>query len=162
MILALNFRNSRCEWNGVVCLLLVLAADLLAVAAAFYQPGLAGTLFAVFKEALSSSGIGRWWIVLLLALLGMVSFLMLIFTGVSLGQLHNKNKLGFGVLYCFCGYMLNQLVSLVLLAALALHDRAFAVTFSGVAGCACGLNLLLMAAYAVVMLYIYRNRVNLE
>ena len=23
MILALNFRNSRCEWNGVVCLLLV-------------------------------------------------------------------------------------------------------------------------------------------
>ena len=149
-------------FSSVVCLLLVLAADLLAVAAAFYQPGLAGTLFAVFKEALSSSGIGRWWIVLLLALLGMVSFLMLIFTGVSLGQLHNKNKLGFGVLYCFCGYMLNQLVSLVLLAALALHDRAFAVTFSGVAGCACGLNLLLMAAYAGVMLYIYRNRVNLE
>ena len=149
-------------FTSVVCLLLMLAADLAAAAVAFYQPALFSSLWAVFKAAAADAGLGPLWLLPLLALCAMISFLMMIFTGISIGQLHNKNKLGYGVLYCFCGYVLNQLCSLALLVLFALRYESFAFSFSGMAGCACGLNVLFIAVYAVIMLYIYRNKVNLE
>ena len=62
---------------------------------------------------------------LLFIAIGYMSYIMMVFAGISLGQSHNSNKLVFSVVWSIGLYYASQIISVIFLGIMALSNPGF-------------------------------------